>query len=66
MATKKVQVQPAKNSKIIVSTNESKQQKEKKDAMDVVQKEDTLELKPHDHLNVGLVSYKTRTPHAYY
>ncbi len=60
MATNKVQAQPTKKSKIIVATNEAKKLKENKDVMDVVQKEDTLDLKPHDHLNVGLVGYKTR------
>jgi ribosome biogenesis protein UTP30 len=55
MATK---TQSAKKTKIIVANNESKkkQQKEAKDAMEVTPKEDTLDLKPHDHLNVGLVS----------
>jgi hypothetical protein len=54
MATK---TQAIKKTKVIVATNESKKkQKEAKDAMEVSPKEDTLDLKPHDHLNVGLVS----------
>lgn len=58
MATKVAKAQPIKKTKVIVASNESKKkQKETKDAMEVVPKEDTLELKPHEHLNVGLVSH---------